>query len=69
MIQLEERREDRRRAVLESWLCEGNLGDGRPCRKTLMELDYDRPSYIRKICERCHHINVFVEAYRPVQPL
>lgn len=66
MIQLEERR-DTRRAVLEPWLCEGTLKDssGRPCRKVLMELDYGRPSYIRKKCDRCGHLNVFVEAYRP----
>jgi hypothetical protein len=55
---------DARRAVLEPWVCDGKLRDGRPCGKTLMELDWNRPSYIRKICERCGTPNVFVEAYR-----
>lgn len=54
---------DTRRATLEPWLCEGNLRDGRPCRKKLMEIDFDRPSFIRKVCERCGHSNVHVEAY------
>jgi hypothetical protein len=57
---------DTRRAALDPWKCDGMLRDGRPCCKTLMELDWGRPSYIRKVCERCGHINVFVEAYRPV---
>lgn len=52
-----------RRAVLDPWLCDGVLKDGRPCRKTLMELDWNRPSYIKKVCERCSHVNVFVEVY------
>jgi hypothetical protein len=56
---------DTRRAALEPWLCDGNLRDGRPCRKVLMELDMNRPSYIKKICERCSTSNIFVEAYRP----
>jgi hypothetical protein len=63
MITLDEAR-DRRRATLEPWLCDGKLRDGRPCRKTLMELDFDRPSFIRKVCERCGHTNVHVETYR-----
>lgn len=63
MVTLDDVR-DRRRATLEPWLCDGNLRDGRPCRKTLMELDKERPSFIRKSCERCGHMNVFVEAYR-----
>lgn len=57
---------DQRRATLAPWVCEGALRDGRPCRKTLMELDWQRPAYIRKVCERCGHVNVFVEAYRPI---
>lgn len=57
---------DVRRAALEPWLCEGRLDDGRPCRKVLMELDMNRPSFIRKVCERCKHPNLFVEAYRPL---
>ncbi len=65
MIDLQTQR-DQRRAALQPWTCEGKLRDGRPCRKTLMELDWDRPSYIRKVCERCGHHNVFVEAFRPV---
>jgi hypothetical protein len=60
---------DTRRATLEPWICEGTLKDGvlkgKPCRKPLMELDWGRPSAIRKVCERCGHTNVFVEAYRP----
>ena len=56
---------DERRAVLEPWLCSGALDDGRPCRKVLMELDMARPSFIRKVCERCKYPNLFVEAYRP----
>lgn len=66
MIQLEERRETRR-VTFEPWLCEGTLKDGpmkgRPCRRILMELDYDRPSAIKKTCERCGFLNVHVEAY------
>lgn len=54
-----------RRAELRPWVCDGMLRDGRPCRKTLMEIDWQRPSYIKKVCERCSHVNVFVEAYRP----
>lgn len=65
MIDLQTER-DTRRAALAPWVCDGKLRDGRPCRKTLMELDWQRPSYIRKVCERCGHTNVFVEAYRPV---
>ena len=53
---------DARRAVLEPWHCDGTLRDGRPCRKILMELDMERPSYIRKVCERCHSVNFWVEA-------
>lgn len=64
MIDLQQER-DTRRAALEPWRCEGSLRDGRPCRKVLMELDWGRPSFIRKVCERCGHPNVFVEAYRP----
>ena len=58
---------DRRRATLQPWKCEGALrdGSGRPCRKVLIELDPDRPSFLRKICERCGHTNIYVEAYRP----
>lgn len=68
MVTLDETR-DRRRAVLEPWLCEGTIKDGplkgKPCRKVLIELDFDRPSYLRKQCERCGHTNLHVEAYRP----
>ena len=60
----QEERHERRRATLDPWLCDGNLRDGRPCRKVLMELDMARPSYIRKSCERCGHTNIYVEAYR-----
>jgi len=63
MIELEQRR-DTRRAALEPWRCDG-VKDGRPCNKVLMELDWGRPSYIRKLCDRCGHVNTFVEAYRP----
>lgn len=63
MATLDEARE-RRRATLEPWRCEGHLRDGRTCSKLLMELDKERPSYIRKACERCGHMNIFVEAYR-----
>jgi hypothetical protein len=52
-------------AALSPWHCTGKLRDGRPCRKTLMELDLARPSFIRKVCERCGAVNVFVEAYTP----
>lgn len=65
MIDLQTER-THRKATLAPWVCDGNLRDGRPCRKTLMELDWQRPSYIRKVCERCGHANIFVEAYRPV---
>jgi len=51
-------------ASLDPWRCEGHLRDGRPCNKLLMELDKNRPSYIRKVCERCGHTNLFVEVYR-----
>lgn len=68
MIDLQTER-DTRKAVLEAWICEGKLREGvlkgKPCRKPLMELDMNRPSAIRKVCERCGHVNVFVEAYRP----
>ena len=64
MVALQQAR-DIRRAALEPWRCDGLLRDGRPCRKTLMELDWSRPSYVRKVCERCGHTNIFVEAYRP----
>jgi phage FluMu protein Com len=49
------------RAVLTAWRCEGALKDGRPCRKILMELDWRRPSFIRKRCERCATVNLWVE--------
>lgn len=52
------------RATLKPWHCEGFIREGWPCRKILMELDWDRPSFIRKTCERCKHVNVFVEAHR-----
>lgn len=55
---------DTRRAVLVPWLCEGNLRDGRPCRKVLIELDPERPSFLRKICERCNFMNVWVERHQ-----
>jgi hypothetical protein len=64
VIELQSAREQRR-AALEPWKCEGALRDGRECRKTLMELDPARPSYIRKVCERCGFANIWVEAYRP----
>lgn len=51
------------RATLAPWRCEGALRDGRPCRKVLMELDWSRPSYIHKACERCGRMNVWVEGY------
>ena len=63
MVTLDEAR-DRRRATLEPWRCDGKLRDGRVCGKLLMELDKERPSFIRKACERCGFMNVFVEAYR-----
>ena len=49
---------DTRRAALEPWHCSA-------CRRVLMEVDFDRPSFIRKVCERCKHVNLFVEAFRP----
>ena len=68
MIDLKTER-DTRRVTFEPWVCEGTIKDGvmrgKPCRKTLMELDYGRPSAIKKTCERCGHHNVFVEAYTP----
>jgi hypothetical protein len=68
VIQLEAQRETRR-VTFEPWLCDGTLKDGpmkgRPCRRVLMELDYERPAAIKKVCERCGHHNVHVEAYRP----
>jgi hypothetical protein len=53
-----------RRAILRPWHCDGTLRDGRVCGRVLMELDWDRPSFIVKACERCGHRNTFVEAYR-----
>lgn len=55
---------DERRARLEPWRCDGALSNGRPCHKLLMELDKSRPSFIRKVCERCGHTNLFVEGFR-----
>lgn len=46
------------RARLVPWRCER-------CEKVLLELDPERPSYLRKKCERCGEINTWVEAYRP----
>ncbi len=69
MVSLDEVR-DRRQATLVVWRCEGVLADGsgRPCRKFIIELDPDRPSFLRSICKRCGHTNIYVEAYRPASP-
>lgn len=64
MIDLQTER-DTRRAVLEPWYCEGTTKEGRPCRKVLIEMDMSRPSYLRKLCRHCKHVNLFVESYRP----
>lgn len=53
---------DTRRAMLEPWRCDGKLDDGSLCRKVLMELDMARPSFIRKICEKCRAVNIWVES-------
>ncbi len=63
--ELAEAAPDGRRAVLAPWLCDGLKEDGGRCNRVLMELDWTRPSFIRKICERCRHVNLFVEVYRP----
>jgi phage FluMu protein Com len=42
--------------VWRPWPCEA-------CGRVLMELDVRRPAAIRKRCERCKHLNVWVEAY------
>ncbi len=59
---------DERRAVLSPWYCEGHLRDGRPCNRTLLEMDMSRPSYIRKICDKCSYVNVWVEQLRSPAP-
>lgn len=52
--------DDTRRARLIEWRCDA-------CRKLLLELDPGRPSFLRKVCERCKHTNVWVEAYTPAR--
>lgn len=63
MIDLNTER-DQRRAALEPWRCDGTKKDGHPCRRVLMELDPSRPSFIRKTCDNCGKVHVWVEAYQ-----
>ena len=63
MIELSEVRPQQQRAQLVEWRCEGKMPHG-PCNKFFIELDPDRPSFLKRTCDRCGHVNVWVEAYR-----
>ncbi len=52
---------DQPAVVWRPWPCEA-------CGRTLLELDVRRPAAIRKKCDRCKHLNVWVEAYAPAVP-
>jgi predicted Zn-ribbon and HTH transcriptional regulator len=49
-----------RRAALVPWNCE-------QCGRFLMELDPERPSFIRKRCDKCKAYNLWVEGYRTIE--
>jgi hypothetical protein len=51
---------DQPAVVWRPWRCERGQ-----CNAILMEIDYRRPAAIRKKCEKCGHMNVWVETYRP----
>jgi phage FluMu protein Com len=65
MIDLQTER-DTRRATLEPWRCDGSIRGGDRCNRLLMLLDWNRPSFIQVKCSGCGHLNLFVEAHRPV---
>lgn len=62
MIELSEVREQRRARLIE-WRCDGVTERG-ICNKFFVELDPDRPCFLKRTCERCGKVNVWVEAYR-----
>lgn len=54
---------DQRRATLEPWRCDGAQRNGQRCGRLLMNLDWNRPSFIQVKCPACGQINTFVEAH------
>ena len=50
------------RARLAEWRCDGVTPRG-TCNRFICEVDPSRPAYLRRTCDRCGKVNVWVEPY------